>query len=57
MEITFGKDLHDEMGNITQEGIFLFVDGKYILKVENLIELDELIKSLVRIKDEINERY
>ena len=66
MQASFSINIHDKDGDAYQDGIFLFLregdmlsgkDAKVIIQMDNLVDLDEFIESLVKIRKEIIDTY
>lgn len=57
MNISFHVNRHDEDGDVSDEGIFIWFDDIFSLKVGNMVDLNKLISDLKKCKDEILETY
>jgi hypothetical protein len=57
MNIGFSIHQHDEDGEVWGEGIFIWIDDIFCVKVGNMDDLNEMITKLIRCKEEILETY
>ena len=57
MSITFSINRYDNDGSIFEEGIFLNINDKLIIKVKDIEEIKGMISNLSLVIDEIGLNY
>jgi hypothetical protein len=57
VEILFSINYYDADGDIVDKGIFIYFGNRFILKVDYLEDLEEIIYGLNKCQKEISESY
>jgi len=56
MKVHFSVNLYDKDGDKYEDGIYLHLENGTILRMKDMNELDQFIKNLETIKDEIEDK-
>ena len=57
IDIGFSIDMHDNEGDVVDSCILLHINDTFILKLNNMSELDNTIKQLQDIRKEISNNF
>ncbi len=53
MDVFYGINTYDHEGEIVEECIYIYIDKKFILRFEDMDELDDFIETLQKRRDQI----
>ena len=57
IKVMFQKNIYDSEGGIIEDCIILYMNDVFSLKLGDLNDLDDLIESLQRVRNEVLENY